>query len=1076
MIAKTKKQVRLLILVPLVLSLIVAASFFWMKRAVGDAVQLHQAAEEVEKSVLGLNQVISQYLLHPGERPQVQFGLVYGRLTKSLSRLQPETDRERQMVAKMRWEWETIGELFPLLTGWEGGPEAGRVGPETSEQRERVIGQLLISSEEIWQNSFQLVKLGSGRMADHVNETMAFSMAAVLFSGAIIVVLAFFIGRGIVGTQKNLEREIAERRQAEEALQKARDHLEVRVAERTRQLSEEIEERKRTEESLREAQEELRLLSSKILSAQENERRKIAGELHDHIWQILNRVLLESSQFINWTGADDPAAVRRAAGIIQEDVRAAIVKIRSLQGELWPPVLDDLGILATINWYLREFAREQTALELEKQIEVSEEEVPPDLRIVIYRVLQESLNNVARHSGAGRVRVSLKKDQERIEFEVEDDGRGFDLKQILFGSSTWLGFGLVGIKEKVEQSGGFLDVASQPGVGTILRASWHSDESRRKTTPRISDDRGRKEWEGRFRDVTQALSDWVYSTRVEADGRFVPDWVTPGFTEVTGYTFEDLHDKPDLYWNLFPEDRSLGEIRWRTIQAAEPYRGEFRVVTKSGEVLWVRDYCNPVADPFRPGTIRVIGAAHDITERKGAENLLQAQRDLLLAAAEMRTVPEMLQRCLAAAVSVSGMDSGGLYLADAAGGLHLAESIGLPEDFVAAVRTYPAEATQTRLVMAGKAVYSRLADLNLPPPVPESGRLPALRALAILPLRQGTEIVGCLNMASHTLDEVSGPGRAALETIASTIGLLLGRMRAEEALRKNEERLSRVVRAGRIGLYEWNLAQKNAYWSPEAYELFGREPGAATDFEGWLACVHPDDRERVQDQATTLLEQVRRSKDRVSQQDEYRVVHGNGTMLWLQATTVFDLEGGNLVLRGVVRDVTEHKAAEETLAQLASFPEENPNPVLRVSVNGRVLYANRPAGSWLTNGWGWQTDTPLPEPLGALLGKASSPGQVVEEDITCRLGRSFLMTAVRPPNVDYVTIYGRDITFRKRVENEIQRHLEELRIKNEELQRFNRVAVDRELRMIELKKQVNELCALTGQPQRYKIEFDAINQ
>ena len=95
MIAKTKRQVLLLILVPLVLSVVVAASFFWMRREVADAVQLHQTAEEVEKSVLGLNQVISQYLLHPEERPQVQFGLIYGRLTKSLARLQPGTERER---------------------------------------------------------------------------------------------------------------------------------------------------------------------------------------------------------------------------------------------------------------------------------------------------------------------------------------------------------------------------------------------------------------------------------------------------------------------------------------------------------------------------------------------------------------------------------------------------------------------------------------------------------------------------------------------------------------------------------------------------------------------------------------------------------------------------------------------------------------------------------------------------------------------------------------------------------------------------------------------------------------------
>ena len=85
------------------------------------------------------------------------------------------------------------------------------------------------------------------------------------------------------------------------------------------------------------------------------------------------------------------------------------------------------------------------------------------------------------------------------------------------------------------------------------------------------------------------------------------------------------------------------------------------------------------------------------------------------------------------------------------------------------------------------------------------------------------------------------------------------------------------------------------------------------------------------------------------------------------------------------------------------------------------------------------------------------------------------MTAVRPLNEDYVTFYGRDITLRKRAENEIQRHLKELQIKNEELLRFNRVAVDRELRMIELKKEINELYARTGQPVKYTLEFDSIS-
>ena len=190
---------------------------------------------------------------------------------------------------------------------------------------------------------------------------------------------------------------------------------------------------------------------------------------------------------------------------------------------------------------------------------------------------------------------------------------------------------------------------------------------------------------------------------------------------------------------------------------------------------------------------------------------------------------------------------------------------------------------------------------------------------------------------------------------------------------------------------------------------------------------------------------------------------------------VLDEQGQVKAVVSFSRDITDRKRAEEGLARLASFPEQNPNPVLRIVENGGLLYANASARDWLAGGWGWQADTPLPEPFIALLTKASSPGQVVEEDITCPSGRSFWMTAVHPPNEDYVTFYGRDITLRKRAENEIQRHLKELQIKNEELLRFNRVAVDRELRMIELKKEINELYVRTGQPAKYQLEFDSIS-
>ena len=233
---------------------------------------------------------------------------------------------------------------------------------------------------------------------------------------------------------------------AEESLKKAHNELEIKVAERTEELTAEIDQRKRTEDALRESEEELRYLSSQILVAQEKERREIAEDLHDNTWQILNTIKIDVDQWLSQKTAYDPAVARQTGNRIIANIREAIEKIRTMQGDLWPPVMEDIGLLATISWYLREFEKSHAGILLEKQIGVSEEDVPQDIKIVIYRVMQEALKNAATHSGASRVLLSLKKGGPGIEFAVIDNGEGFDLEKIFFRARSWAGFGLMGMK------------------------------------------------------------------------------------------------------------------------------------------------------------------------------------------------------------------------------------------------------------------------------------------------------------------------------------------------------------------------------------------------------------------------------------------------------------------------------------------------------------------------------------------------------------------------------------------------------------------------------------------------------
>ena len=139
------------------------------------------------------------------------------------------------------------------------------------------------------------------------------------------------------------------------------------------------------------------------------------------------------------------------------------------------------------------------------------------------------------------------------------------------------------------------------------------------------------------------------------------------------------------------------------------------------------------------------------------------------------------------------------------------------------------------------------------------------------------------------------------------------RKRAEEALRTSEERLRRVARAGRIGVFEWNADRDRAYWSPEVYELFGAEPDAVPNLKSWTDTIHPDDREAVTRTLEEAIEQARTASERFSGRHEYRVMHRDGTVLWLNVTIVLEREGEDLIMRGAVRDITERKTAEREL-------------------------------------------------------------------------------------------------------------------------------------------------------------------
>jgi len=139
-------------------------------------------------------------------------------------------------------------------------------------------------------------------------------------------------------------------------------------------------------------------------------------------------------------------------------------------------MLDDLGLLATLSWFCRRYQAIYTGIKVELEQALEERDIPDSLKIVIFRVTQEGMNNVAKHAKADLVHLSLRKMDGGIELVLEDNGQGFDLKKVLGSESTKRGFGLTSMKERTELSGGAFAIESAEGKGTTVRASWPLSE------------------------------------------------------------------------------------------------------------------------------------------------------------------------------------------------------------------------------------------------------------------------------------------------------------------------------------------------------------------------------------------------------------------------------------------------------------------------------------------------------------------------------------------------------------------------------------------------------------------------
>jgi signal transduction histidine kinase len=250
------------------------------------------------------------------------------------------------------------------------------------------------------------------------------------------------------------------RRDASERERTLRNELEIRVQERTAELQQ--------------ANQELRVLSSRLQKMQDDERRRIARELHDSVGQLLTALAMNISVVQTETYKLSPDSAKRVEDNVSL-IEQLSTEIRTMSHLLHPPLLDEIGLSSAVEWYVEGFAKRSG---IDAIVDVSQdlERLPADMEIAIFRAVQESLTNVHRHSGSRSCSVKLTDEKNYVRVEVRDSGKGIPKDKQFALTSRGGGVGLRGMGERIRQLGGTLDIESSD-AGTVVVVSLPRPEA-----------------------------------------------------------------------------------------------------------------------------------------------------------------------------------------------------------------------------------------------------------------------------------------------------------------------------------------------------------------------------------------------------------------------------------------------------------------------------------------------------------------------------------------------------------------------------------------------------------------------
>jgi signal transduction histidine kinase len=232
--------------------------------------------------------------------------------------------------------------------------------------------------------------------------------------------------------------------------------------------------RKKSTEALQDSLRQNKLLASALLKVQESERKMLASTLHDELSQLLAAIKFRIEAALERMAPDEVCASNLK--VLIPSVQDALEMVRNLYTQLLPTVLGDLGILATLKWFCREFQNSHPFINVESEFEVEEDEISADLKLAIFRIVEDAFQNAVDHKRFHRLQVNLVGRSNHVGLRIAVDGAGFDELNSLSEECTECGLRLISMKKRAELSGGLFEIGSSDAGWTLVSVQWPAAE------------------------------------------------------------------------------------------------------------------------------------------------------------------------------------------------------------------------------------------------------------------------------------------------------------------------------------------------------------------------------------------------------------------------------------------------------------------------------------------------------------------------------------------------------------------------------------------------------------------------